>query len=164
MADDEVRPQTWTNSQQIIAFAVVGTFIGVILIWLFHPPQSLDQAALGIINMLIGVLVAKFTTVVDYTFGSSAESKNKGDSQSRTIDRLTSSLTGTGPGVVAAAKAAAAEVAPAAAAVAAPAAAAMAAPPAADVAAPPAAEVAVAEAFAKRDEDHPGGNKDGFSR
>lgn len=145
MNDDPQQARTtWTNSQQVIAYAVVFTFIGVILIWLFHPPQSLDQAALGIINMLIGVLVAKFTTVVDYSFGSSAESKNKGDSQTRTIDRLTQTLSGTGNGaaITAAAQAAA------------PAAAKDAAPPAADVAAPPAAEIAVEHALAERDAEH----------
>ncbi len=141
MTDKTADPKTWTNTQQVIAYALVGAFIIVIFGWMFFPPKSLDQAALSIINMLIGALVAKMTTVVDFFLGSSEGSKAKDDAQNRTIERLTSG-TGNGAAVTAAARAAA------------PAAAKEAAPPAADVAAPPAAEVAVAEAFAKRDEEH----------
>jgi hypothetical protein len=136
--------KTWTSTQQIIAFALVGAFILVIFGWMFFPPKSLDQAALSIVNMLIGALVAKMTTVVDFFLGSSEGSKAKDEAQNRTIERLT----GTGSGI---AMAAAREVAPAAAKEAAPAAAQAAAPPAADVAAPPAAEIAVEHALAERE-------------
>jgi hypothetical protein len=129
--------KTWTSTQQIIAFALVGAFILVIFGWMFFPPKSLDQAALSIINMLIGALVAKMTTVVDFFLGSSEGSKAKDEAQNRTIERLTG--TGGGGAILAAAR----EVAPAAAK--------EAAPPAADVAAPPAAEIAVEHALAERD-------------
>ena len=131
---------SWTS--QVIAFSLVGAFIAVIFVWMLHPPQGLDQVALGIINMLIGALVAKMTTVVDFYLGSSEGSKAKDDAQSRTIERLTP-LIGTGSGGAPAAVAAAAKEA-------APAAAAVAAPPAAAVAAPPAAEIAVEHALAER--------------
>ena len=144
------RLTTWTNTQQVIAYVLVGAFIIVIFGWMFFPPKSLDQAALSIINMLIGALVAKMTTVVDFFLGSSEGSKAKDDAQNRTIERLTS---GTGSGV-ATAEAAAKEAAPAAAKAAAPAAAKEAAPPAADIAAPPAAEEAVKAVFAERDREH----------
>ncbi len=149
--DNPDKAKTWTNTQQVIAFALVGAFIVVIFGWMFVPPKSLDQAALSIINMLIGALVAKMTTVVDFFLGSSEGSKEKDAAQARTIERLTP-FTGTGSG--AAITEAANAAAPAAAKAAAPAAAKAAAPPAAEVAAPPAAEVAVAEEFAKRDEEH----------
>ena len=147
---------TWTNTQQLIAYALVASFIGVIFVWMLFPPKAIDQSVMTVVNMLLGALVAKFTTIVDFFFGSSQGSKDKDDAQ----NKMVASLTGTGPGssptspgVVAAAKTAAAEVAPEAAAVAAPPAAAVAAPPAAEVAAGPAAEKAVAEAEARHKED-----------
>ena len=82
------------------------------------------------------------TTVVDFFLGSSEGSKDKDAAQTRMVERLTPSVSGTGSGAPAAVTAAATAAAPAAAAVA--------APPAAAVAAPPAAEVAVAEALAER--------------
>lgn len=146
MTDDSgEKVTTWTSTQQVIAYLLVGAFIIVILGWMFLPPKSLDQAALSIVNMLIGALVAKMTTVVDFYLGSSEGSKSKDEAQNRTIERLTPSLSGTGNGaaVVAAARAAA------------PAAAREAAPPAADIAAPPAAEIAVEHALAEREEHKP---------
>lgn len=79
----------WTDTQQIIAYLLVGGFIVVIFGWMFLPPKNLDQSALSIINMLIGALVAKMTTVVDFFLGSSEGSKAKDDAQTRTIERLT---------------------------------------------------------------------------
>ena len=143
-ADASEIKKTWTSTQQVIAFALVGAFILVIFGWMFFPPKSVDQAALSIINMLIGALVAKMTTVVDFFLGSSEGSKMKDEAQSRTIERLTG--TGSGTAIMAAAR----EVAPAAAK--------EAAPPAADVAAPPAAEIAVERALAERE-----GNQEGKS-
>jgi ammonia channel protein AmtB len=134
--------KTWTSTQQVIAFALVGAFILVIFGWMFFPPKSVDQAALSIINMLIGALVAKMTTVVDFFLGSSEGSKMKDEAQNRTIERLTG--TGSGTAIMAAAR----EVAPAAAK--------EAAPPAADVAAPPAAEIAVEHALAERESNKEG--------
>jgi ammonia channel protein AmtB len=144
MIDDVEVKKTWTSTQQVIAFALVGAFILVIFGWMFFPPKSLDQAALSIINMLVGALVAKMTTVVDFFLGSSEGSKMKDEAQNRTIERLTG--TGSGTAIMAAAREAA------------PAAAKEAAPPAADVAAPPAAEIAVEHALAERE-----GNKEGKS-
>jgi uncharacterized membrane protein len=142
---DNTRP-TWTNTQQVITFALVFAFIAVIFIWMIWPPKVIDQSAMTVVNMLLGALVAKFTTIIDFFFGSSQGSKAKDESQSRTIENLTS----TGAGSVAAVAAAAT----AAAEVAAPPAAAMAAPPAAEEAAPAAAESAVADAIARGDFVH----------
>jgi hypothetical protein len=130
--------KTWTSSQQVIAFILVGAFVLVIFGWMFAPPRSLDQSALTVINILIGALVASMTTIVAFYFGSSEGSKAKDDAQNRTIERLTP-LIGTGGGNAAAVVAAAKEAAPAAAK--------EAAPPAADIAAPPAAEAAVERAI-----------------
>lgn len=137
-------PKTWTNTQQVIAFALVGSFIAVIFVWMLFPPRGVDQSVLTVVNMLIGALVAKFTTIVDFFFGSSQGSKDKDEAQNKIVE----SLTGTGAGNTAAATTAAAvAAAPLAAAAAAPPAAAVAAPPAAEAAAPAAAEKAVAEAM-----------------
>jgi predicted lipid-binding transport protein (Tim44 family) len=149
---DSTRP-TWTNTQQIIAYALVFSFIGVIFVWMLMPPKVVDQAALTVVNMLLGALVAKFTTIIDFFFGSSQGSKAKDESQSRTIENLTASGA-TNSNIAAAAVAAAEIAAPPAAAEAAPPAAAVAAPPAAEAAAPAAAETAVAEALARSDMDH----------
>jgi hypothetical protein len=136
---------TWTNTQQIIAYALVLSFISVIFVWMLLPPKAVDQSVLTVVNMLLGALVAKFTTIVDFFFGSSQGSKDKDDAQNKIMSTLTG---GSASSVVAAAaKIAAADAAPAAAAVAAPPAATEAAPPAAEVAAGPAAEKAVAEAL-----------------
>lgn len=135
MSDE--RP-TWTNTHQVIAYALVFSFIGVIFAWMIFPPKVVDQTALTVVNMLLGALVAKFTTIVDFFFGSSQGSKDKDDA----TNKMVANITGTGAGTMAAVTAAAeAAAVPAAEKVAAEAAA-KAAPPAADVAAPPAAEAA----------------------
>ncbi len=153
MEQDATNLKPWT--QQIIAYALVFSFISVIYIWMVFPPKVVDQAALTVVNMLLGALVAKFTTIIDFFFGSSQGSKDKDDTQNKLINAMAGTGSGAGnsvSGIVA--KNAAEKAAPAAAAAAAPPAAAVAAPPAADIAAPPAAKAAVAEAMAQ-ERTHP---------
>lgn len=138
-----------------IGYVIVAAFVAALFTWMLYPPNNVNPVALAIINMLIGALISKFSTVVDYCFGSSQGNKEKDNAQNDVMRTLAASVVpGTGNGAPAAVTAAAKLAAPAAARAAAPAAAAAAAPPAAEVAAPPAAEVAVAEAMAKRDEEH----------
>lgn len=125
---NDTRP-TWTNTQQVIAFSLVLSFILVIFVWMLFPPKAVDQSVMTVLNMLLGALVAKFTTVVDYFLGSSQGSKDKDASQNKILETLTRS--GSSAAVTAAA------------ALAAPPAAAVAAPPAAEEAAPAAAEKAL---------------------
>lgn len=133
---------TWTNTQQVIAYTLVASFVLVIFVWMVWPPKAIDQSVMTVVNMLLGALVAKFTTVIDFFFGSSQGSKDKDDAQNKMITTLT---TGTGNG---------ATVAPA---VIAAAAASAAAPPAAEAAAPAAAAAAAPAAAQKalQDELHP---------
>ena len=74
------------------AFLVVATtsiVIGLILLMFFVPvPDSIQNLLSG----LIGVIVAKWQTVVDYHFGSSSGSKAKSD--------LLSEIAGTGDGTI----------------------------------------------------------------
>lgn len=135
---------TWTNTQQVISYSLVFSFIAVIFVWMIFPPKSIDQSVMTVVNMLLGALVAKFTTIIDFFFGSSQGSKDKDDAQNKMVANLTS--TGNGGATPAVIAAAAAAAAPAAAAVAAPPAAEVAAPPAAEAAAPAAAAAAVQEA------------------
>jgi hypothetical protein len=144
-------------TQQGIAYTIVAAFVIALFLWMLFPPKAVDQVALAIINMLVGALITKFSTVVDFLFGSSQGNKEKDTVQNDVMRTLVANAgtgggTGGGSATVDAVKAAE-KVAPAAAERAAPAAAERAAPPAAEVAAPPAAEAAVAAALAER--DHP---------
>jgi len=136
-------PVGLSYSQQGIAYTIVGAFVVALFLWMLYPPKAVDQVALAIINMLVGALITKFSTVVDFLFGSSQGNKEKDSVQGDVMRTLAASV-GTGTGGGSAAVAAAADAA-------APAAALKAAPPAAEVAAPPAAEAAVAAALAERD-------------
>jgi hypothetical protein len=143
---------TLSHTQQIVAYAIVTAFIASLFAWMFYPPKNVDQVALAIINMLVGALITKVSTVMDFLFGSSQGNKEK-DSAQNDVMRTLAANVGTGTGGGAAVVTAAEAAAPAAARAAAPAAATEAAPPAAAVAAPPAAEAAVEAALAQR--DHP---------
>jgi hypothetical protein len=145
-------------TQQGIAYTIVAAFVVALFLWMLFPPKAVDQVALAIINMLVGALITKFSTVVDFLFGSSQGNKEKDNVQNDVMRTLVANAgtgggTGGGGSATADAVKAAERVAPAAAERAAPAAAERAAPPAAEVAAPPAAEAAVEAALAER--DHP---------
>ncbi len=147
---DDSKPPTWTDTQQSIAFVIIGSTIVIILIWLFRPPTG-TEGAMAVLNNLMGALLAAFGMVVAFYFGSSKGSKDKDEANTKMV----AALTGTGNGTTAVADAAAVKAAPAAAAVAAPPAAAEAAPPAAEIAAPAAAEVAVEKALKEREHSQP---------
>lgn len=68
---------SWNDTQKILAFIVVCSFIIVLFILTLFPPKGMDQTMLTLVNVLLGALVAKFSSVVDYYFGSSRSSTNK---------------------------------------------------------------------------------------
>jgi hypothetical protein len=123
------------NTANLLAVLLTFSIVGLVALLAF-----LDKTDTDTFKILVGgLMTVGFTNVIGYYFGSSASSKAKDE----TINTLAVGPgSSSGAAVTAAAQAAA------------PAAAKIAAPPAADVAAPPAAEVAVAEALAKRDEEH----------
>lgn len=128
---------TWSLPQQIIAYMIVSATIGNIFLWTLRPPKDLDPSVLTVITLVLGALLTKFGTVVDFCFGSSQGSKNKDEAQASVVQQLTTAALA--PAVSAAAAVTAAAEA------AAPAAAKIEAPPAAKDAAPAAAREAVAE-------------------
>lgn len=65
------------NIQNFISIFIISAFIGALGYWMVHPPQDFSPTAGTVINMLLGALVAKFTTVCDYHFGSSKSSSTK---------------------------------------------------------------------------------------
>lgn len=130
------------DTQSAIAFVIVAAFVAVVFVWLMIPPENIAERVMSVVTLIIGALIAKFGTVVDYYFGSNKDSKSK--------DETIKSMAGTGTGSgLAVAAAAAAAAAPAAAAAAAPAAAEAAAPPVVNAVVPPAVEKAVDEAMAE---------------
>ena len=68
---------SWADTQKLLAFIVVCAFIIFLFIWTLLPPKGVDQSILTVVNVLLGALVAKFSSVVDYYFGSSRASANK---------------------------------------------------------------------------------------
>lgn len=68
---------SWQDTQKLIAFIVVVAFIVFLFSWTLFPPKGIDQSILTVINVLLGALVAKFSSVVDYYFGSSRGERNK---------------------------------------------------------------------------------------
>ncbi len=77
--------------QNSLSFIIVMAFIAALGAWMMHPPADVNQTAMTVINMLLGALVAKFTTIVDYHFGSSKGSASKDD----TISTMAASASAT---------------------------------------------------------------------
>jgi hypothetical protein len=70
--------ESWNDTQRLIAFTVVVSFIAIIVIWLFHAPTG-DAASNAVLNILMGALAAAFGAVITFYFGSSKGSKDKDD-------------------------------------------------------------------------------------
>lgn len=71
---------SWPDAKGTIAVIVVTCMI-VLSVVLFVFPAAMDghPAILAVLQTLLGLLSASVTTVIQYYFGSSAESKAKGD-------------------------------------------------------------------------------------
>lgn len=67
------------DNQTFITTIIVLAFVLVIFVWMFFPPQHIDQTEMAVINILIGALVSNVNTVISFFFGSSKGSKDKDD-------------------------------------------------------------------------------------
>ena len=76
--------------QNILAFVIVGSFIGMMVFWNIIPPPD-NPNVLGMMQVLLGLLGAAATAVTAYYFGSSTSSKEKDN----TIGDIAKQQTGT---------------------------------------------------------------------
>lgn len=103
MADEpKPTPAPWyvPDTKGFLAVFIVGSFVLAIFSMIFFPPMSIPPEISAIINMLLGALVAKFGTVVDFNFGSSQGSKDKDDAQNKVVQNLATALPVVANGVV----------------------------------------------------------------
>jgi len=84
--------EAWTDTQKLLAFALVLSFVIIIVLLMFFPPKT-DASSAPALYGLIGTLGGMAVTVSTYYFGSSKGSSNKDDtisgvvaSQAKTIE------------------------------------------------------------------------------
>lgn len=65
--------------QRILALAIVGSFVGLIVLWTFRPPAGDPAQITAMLNTLIGILAGAAGAVVGFYFGSSKSSASKDD-------------------------------------------------------------------------------------
>ena len=82
---------SWGDTQKLLAFILVISFIIVIVIWMFHPPSA-DSTTTPVLYTLVGTLGGLAGTVVTFYFGSSKGSKDKDD----TMASIATHTTGNG--------------------------------------------------------------------
>lgn len=82
------------NIQNFLSILLTAGFIAALGFWMVHPPGEFSPTAGTVINMLLGALVAKFTTVVDFHFGSSKQSAMKDE----TISNMAANTANPAPG------------------------------------------------------------------
>lgn len=70
------------ETQPVLAFLIILSFVGIVLIWLFHPPFG-DAGAMAVLNTLLGTLGGAFIAIVGFYFGSSQGSKDKDETIGR---------------------------------------------------------------------------------
>jgi len=80
--------------QNTLSLVITAAFCAALATWMIYPPSDVNQTAMTVINMLLGALVAKFTTIVDYHFGSNKQSQTKDE----TISTMSKTAAGTGSG------------------------------------------------------------------
>ena len=85
--EEDEQPTAWGDAQRILAYALVGSFVGVVVLLIFHPLPA-DSASSSMINTLVGVLGTMASTVSGYYFGSSKGSTVKDNSRDRTLTKL----------------------------------------------------------------------------
>ncbi len=66
------------DRRTVLSFSIVIAFVLAVFAWMFSPPTTSPEN-MTVLNMLLGALIAAFTTVVSFDFGSSAGSKAKDD-------------------------------------------------------------------------------------
>jgi arginine exporter protein ArgO len=71
---------SWPEARATIGIIIIMCMIVLVaLIFLFPAAVDGHPAVLNTLTMLAGAMIANGTAVVQYYFGSSVESKNKGD-------------------------------------------------------------------------------------
>ncbi len=71
---------------RVIAFTIVGGFVGVIFVCLFSDAMnSMSTVQVSIVSSLFGYLSAKADTVIGYYFGTSKSSSDKNDAIAKVI-------------------------------------------------------------------------------
>ncbi len=66
------------DRRTVLSFAVVIAFVAAVFTWMLVPPETTAENQ-TVLNMLLGALIASFTTVIAFDFGSSSGSKAKDD-------------------------------------------------------------------------------------
>jgi hypothetical protein len=70
---------TWPDAKGTIAVILAVSTIVLIALLIQFPTMDGHPAVIAVLNILVGGLISNLTTVVQYYFGSSAESKAKGE-------------------------------------------------------------------------------------
>lgn len=71
---------------RVIAFTIVGGFVGVIFVCLFSSALSkMNPVQISIVSALFGYLSAKADTIIGYYFGTSKSSSDKNDAIAKAI-------------------------------------------------------------------------------
>jgi Na+/proline symporter len=73
------------NIRAIIAALVIMSFVGLVTLWMLHPPTG-DTAQVTMVNTLITMLGTAMLTIVNYLFGSSKGSTDKDETISRAVN------------------------------------------------------------------------------
>lgn len=85
---------SWNDTQKLLAFIIVVSYVLVIFAWMFYAPKA-GEAATAVLNTLVGTLGGYTAVVVTYYFGTSRSSAAK----DQTIASLTTHQTPTEPPV-----------------------------------------------------------------
>lgn len=78
MSEEKVSPWYWPDLRSFVAIWMLGIFALVVAMLLFRPMPMTEQAGTLLLT-IIGVIVAKVSSIVDFFFGSTKDSKEKDD-------------------------------------------------------------------------------------
>lgn len=88
--DKKEIPFWWPDQQTMVACSVISLFIITMMLLLLRP-MPLTEAAGTLLTAMVGLLVAKVSTIVDFHFGTSKSSSLKDEAattQAKTISDL----------------------------------------------------------------------------
>jgi hypothetical protein len=69
-------PESWTDTQKILALLYSVAFIAVIILLIFTSPKA-DPQIFAVLTTLVGVLANQVGSIVSYYFGSTKNSQTK---------------------------------------------------------------------------------------
>lgn len=75
-AVQSVSPESWADTQKILALLYSVAFIAVIILLIFTSPKA-DPQIFAVLTTLVGVLANQVGSVVSYYFGSTKTSQTK---------------------------------------------------------------------------------------